>query len=320
MASTLNSARHEFSEDRLWPTEPSVGSADERSRPPTYEFGSGMGKTGKLSEIKLLAELENSRDGHLTRTTSESRPLSTIKLTGSDAEIRAVASNNKQASLRKRTARGLACVLIILSMGVAATFAWQSYGNATKKMIASSYPQLGWLPPETVAAQTTPEITSSIAPATTSDPQEKTVAAETIPEKTSPIAPPTSSESQEKTAAVETIPETTSQTVPAATSESQEKTVAAKTIPERTSSIAPPTTSASQEIKAILMTLGAVRQSVDHLTARQQQMANDIARLKAAEQNILRKINSAPSDRPTTAPARKRVPVAPRAPQEPPMH
>jgi len=164
MASTLNSARHDFSEDRLWPTEPSVGSADERSRPPTYEFGSGMGKTGKLSEIKLLAELENSRDGHLTRTTSESRPLSTIKLTGSDAEIRAVASNNKQASLRKRTARGLACVLIILSMGVAATFAWQSYGNATKKMIASSYPQLGWLPPETVAAQTTPETTSSIAP------------------------------------------------------------------------------------------------------------------------------------------------------------
>ena len=119
---------------------------------------------------------------------------------------------------------------------------------------------------------------------------------------------------------METIPETTSQTVPAATSESQEKTVAAETIPEKTSSIAPPTTSGSQEMKAILMRLGAVRQSVDRLAARQQQMANDIARLKAAEQNILRKINSAPSDRPTTAPARKRVPVAPRAPQEPPLH
>ena len=280
MACTLNSARHDFSEDRLWPTEPSVGSADERSRP-SYEFGNRMGKAGKLSEIKLLAELENS-GGHLTRTTSESRPLSTIKLTGCDAEIRAVASSNKQASRRKRTARGLACVLIVLSMGVAATFAWQSYGNATKKMIASSYPQLGWLAPETVAAQTTLEINSSIAPATTS-------------ETTSPIAPTT-------------------------TSESQEKTVAAETIPERTSSIAPPSTSASQEMKAILMSLGAVRQSVDRLAARQQQMANDIARLKAAEQNILRKINSAPSDRPTTAPARKRVPVPPRSPQEPPPY
>src|SRR5215471_4928499 len=194
MASTLNSARHDFSEDRLWPTEPSVGSADERSRP-SYEFGNRMGKAGKLSEIKLLAELERGR--HLTRTTSEPRPLSTMKLTGSDAEIRAVASSNTQAPLRKRTARGLACILIILSMSVAATFAWQSYGNATKKMIASSYPQLGWLAPETVAAQTTLEINSSIAPATTSESQEKTVAAETIPEKTSSIAPPTTSSSQE---------------------------------------------------------------------------------------------------------------------------
>ena len=290
MTSTLNSARHDFSEDRLWPTEPSVGSADERSRP-SYEFGNRMGKAGKLSEIKLLAELE--RGGHLTRTASEPRPLSTMKLTGSDAEIRAVASSNKQASLHNRTARGLAWIPIILSISVAATFAWQSYGNATKKMIASSYPQLGWLAPETVAAQTTLEINSSIAPATTSDFQENTISADTIPETTSPIAPTTNSESQEKT-------------------------VAAETIPEKTSSIAPPTTSGSQEMKAILMSLGAVRQSVDRLAARQQQMANDIARLKAAEQNILRKINSAPSDRPTTAPARKRVPVRPRSPQEPP--
>ena len=314
MASTLNSARHDFSEDRLWPTEPSVGSADERSWP-SYEFGGGMGKMGKLSaEIKLLTELEKDSGGH-----SEPRPLSTTKLTGSDAEIRSGASSNEQAS-RKRTARGLACVLIILSMGVAATLAWQSYGDATKKMIASSYPQLGWSAPEMVAAQTTPKITSSIAPATTSDPQEKTVAAETIPETASPIALATTSDPQEKTVAAETIPEMTSPIAPAANSDPHEKTVATATIPERTSSIAPPTTSASQEIKAILMTLGAMRQSVDHLTARQQQMANDIARLKAAEQNILRKINSAPSDRPTTAPARKRVPVAPRAPQEPPMH
>jgi hypothetical protein len=278
-----------------------------------------MGKPGKLSpEFKLLAELEKDSGGQLTRITSEPRPVSTIKLTGPDAEIRAVTSSDKQASLRKRTARGLACVLIVLSMGVAATFAWQSYGNATKKMIASSYPQLGWLAPETVAAQTTLEINSSIASATTSDPQENTVAADTIPETTSPIAPTTTSESQEKTVAAETIPETASPITPATASDSQEKTVAAETIPERTSSIAPPSTSASQEMKAILMSLGAVRQSVDRLAARQQQMANDIARLKAAEQNILCKINSAPSDRPTTAPARKRVPVPPRSAQEPP--
>jgi hypothetical protein len=58
-----------------------------------------MEKTGKLSaKIKLLAELEKDSDGHLTRTTSEPRPFSTTKLTGSDAEIRSGASSNKQAS------------------------------------------------------------------------------------------------------------------------------------------------------------------------------------------------------------------------------
>jgi hypothetical protein len=67
------------------------------------------------------------------------------------------------------------------------------------------------------------------------------------------------------------------------------------------------------------MNLAAVRQSVDQLAARQQQMANDIATLKAAEQNILRKISSAPSARPAAAPPRKPAPVPPRSPQEPPL-
>ena len=85
------------------------------------------------------------------------------------------------------------------------------------------------------------------------------------------------------------------------------------------SPIAPATTSESQEIKAILMSMWAVRQSVDQLAARQQQMANAIATLKATEQNILRKISSAPSARPAAAPARKPVPAPPRSPQEPPV-
>jgi hypothetical protein len=252
-----------------------------------------MGKAGGLSaEIKLLAELEKDTGGRPTKITSEPRPVSTAKLTDLDEEIRPVASNT--TSRRKRTARGFARVLIIFSMGIAATLVWQSYGDATREMIASSHPQLGWLAPETVAAETNPEITPSIAPATTSDSQEKTVAAETIPETTSPIALATNSDSQEKT-------------------------VAAETAPERTSPIAPATASDSQEIKAILMSLGTVRQSVDQLAARQQQMANAIATLKATEQNILRKISSAPSARLPAAPARKPVSAPSRTPQEPSM-
>jgi hypothetical protein len=40
-------------------------------------------------------------------------------------------------------------VLITLCLAVAATVAWQAYGNAARKIIASRYPQLGWLAPRT---------------------------------------------------------------------------------------------------------------------------------------------------------------------------
>jgi|SRR5262245_38058423 len=49
----------------------------------------------------------------------------------------------------KRASRGLARFLIVFCTGVAATLAWQSYGNAAREMIANSSPQLGWLVPST---------------------------------------------------------------------------------------------------------------------------------------------------------------------------
>jgi len=64
-----------------------------------------------------------------------------------------------------------------------------------------------------------------------------------------------------------------------------------------------------------MINVAALRQSVDQLAvqflASQQQMASDIAKLKAAEQGIFDKISSAPPPRPAVAPARKPVPVPP---------
>ena len=37
--------------------------------------------------------------------------------------------------------------LITFCSGIAAILAWQSYGDAAKQIIASSYPRLGWLAP-----------------------------------------------------------------------------------------------------------------------------------------------------------------------------
>jgi hypothetical protein len=42
--------------------------------------------------------------------------------------------------------------LIALCIGVAATLGWQSYGDAARETIASSYPQLNWLAPQPASA------------------------------------------------------------------------------------------------------------------------------------------------------------------------
>ena len=57
-------------------------------------------------------------------------------------------SPNRQPSLRKRASRALSRFLIAFCTGVAAILAWQSYGDAAREMIASSYPQLSWLAPQ----------------------------------------------------------------------------------------------------------------------------------------------------------------------------
>jgi hypothetical protein len=84
----------------------------------------------------------------------------------------------------------------------------------------------------------------------------------------------------------------------------------AETAPEA-EPIAPATASSErQQLEVMSISLAAMQQSIDqltaHLVANQQQMASDNARLK---QDILAKLNSAP--RPVATPARKPVPVAP---------
>jgi len=60
--------------------------------------------------------------------------------------------------------------LITFCLGVVATLAWQSYGDAARQIIADSYPQLGWLAPESAVAQTLP---STVGAATSSADQQE---------------------------------------------------------------------------------------------------------------------------------------------------
>jgi hypothetical protein len=72
-----------------------------------------------------------------------------------------------------------------------------------------------------------------------------------------------------------------------------------------------------QQLKTMSLDLAAVRQILNQLTASQQRMADGIARLQEADQDILNKISVAPPQ-PAAAPARKPVPTAPPASSQAP--
>jgi hypothetical protein len=71
---------------------------------------------------------------------------------------------NGRSSFRKRASRPLFRFLITFCIGVAATLVWQSHGDAARRMIANSYPLLGWLAPQAEAvAQIAPDMIELVA-------------------------------------------------------------------------------------------------------------------------------------------------------------
>ena len=73
---------------------------------------------------------------------------------------------SKRPSFGKRASRALVRFLITFGVGIAATLAWQSYGDAAREMIASSSEQLAWLAPQVApAAQAAPRLVAPPAPA-----------------------------------------------------------------------------------------------------------------------------------------------------------
>jgi hypothetical protein len=55
-------------------------------------------------------------------------------------------------------------------VGIAATLAWQSYGDAAREIIAGRYPQLAWVAPQAAAATLAPA--SVVPPISSPDTQE----------------------------------------------------------------------------------------------------------------------------------------------------
>jgi hypothetical protein len=75
---------------------------------------------------------------------------------------------NEHRSTTRRVVAGFARVAVIFCIGVAATLAWQTYGNAARQAVASLSPRLGWLTPaepssSTSSASASPEQLAAIS-------------------------------------------------------------------------------------------------------------------------------------------------------------
>ena len=71
----------------------------------------------------------------------------------------------KRPSFAKRASRALVRFVITFGVGIAATLAWQSYGDAAREMVASSSEQLAWLAPQVApAAQAAPRLVAPAVP------------------------------------------------------------------------------------------------------------------------------------------------------------
>jgi hypothetical protein len=229
--------------------------SDERSRALLKNLEtSDQQKAVKLDEV-LLGILHRLDDG-----TSERKK----------AYDHLLAIENEMTRLGSRG--GFARYLVAICIGVAATLAWQAYGEVPRQIIAAKAPELGW------------------------SPESKQMIAGWVQQFGS-TKPPASPES---TAGRPSLPEarvaTVAQTVPAAV------VPKAPAVP----SINP------EQVHQIAVDLAALGQTVDQLAASQDQMVHQIDTLQTSNQEILasnreilEKIPAPPPPPPTVAPTHK---------------
>ena len=101
-----------------------------------------------------------------------------------------------ETQTKRRGSRGFVRFLLAICIGVAATLAWQSYGDAAKQVIATRAPELGWSPDakQMIASWvqqlgwTKPSAGPAVRPSALETPQTASVA-QTAPENVAPKAP-----------------------------------------------------------------------------------------------------------------------------------
>jgi pyruvate/2-oxoglutarate dehydrogenase complex dihydrolipoamide acyltransferase (E2) component len=108
----------------------------------------------------------------LTQSEFPTRPVA-ARPTADEMTRSSIDATIRRPSLAKRALRELVRFLVVFGIGIAATLAWQSYGDTARATIANSSPQLGWLAPQTPpVASTAPEVVAPAAAAASPDLQQ----------------------------------------------------------------------------------------------------------------------------------------------------
>jgi len=204
-------------------------------------------------------------------------------LTTDPADLKNDRFPSGRPSFDRRSPLAFARFLILFCVGVAATLAWQSYGDAARQIIASSSPRLGWLAPQPAPpAQNAPDIIALAAP----------------------------SPDQQRLNAISLDLDAVRQSVDRIAA-SQEQTT--RSVDRIAPSIVAGQEQMTRGIDRIAASQEQIARSVDRLTAGQEQMMREITKLQEIEQYILYK-SSEPPLRPAPAPARSPAPRPSQAP------
>src|SRR6266852_1399512 len=190
-------------------------------------------------------------------------------LTTDPADLKNDRFPSGRPSFDRRSPLAFARFLIMFCVGVAATLAWQSYGDAARKIIARSSPRLGWLAPQPAPpAQNAPDIIALAAPAAPSPDQQRLNAMplDAVRQSIDRIATGIAASQEQITRSVDRI-------APSLVASQEQMTRSIDQI------------AASQE---------QIARSVDRLTAGQEQMTHEITKLQEIEQYILYKRSEPP--------------------------
>jgi hypothetical protein len=240
---------------------------------PANEMAAKPGAAGsdEKSDQQLHTILENlGRVAHQDELHSGFTPrldLETLERKG--IYDRLVAIENQ---MKGRGSGGFARYLVAILIGVAATLAWQSYGEATKQVIATRAPELGWSPgAKQVIASWVQQLgwtkllagpeNTAVRPFALETPQAATVA-QAAPENVAPKAP----------AAPSLDPE---------------------------------------QVHQLALDVAALRQTADQIAAGQDEMKRAIVKLASAVVDVLGKLPAPLSPQPPAAASRKPTPPAP---------